>query len=126
MTLLSFDTWWEGQAAISKIYWLISIPSSIIFVIQMALIFFNADSKTEAIKTDYIDTSTPFHLINFRNVIGFFTVLGWSGLACIDAGLSNELVILYSVVLGLIMMVTMAIVFFYIEKLMKYVKEGLE
>lgn len=130
MVLLSFDTWWESLNAFTKIYWLITIPASLIFVVQMAFIFLNADSKTESIKTinsaDSAETVINFHLINFRNLIGFFTVFGWSGLACIDAGLSKELIILTSIILGFIMMLTMAVIFYFVEKLMKSVKEGLE
>lgn len=130
MVLLSFDTWWEGQILFSKIYWLITIPSSLIFVIQLALILLNADSKTETTQTgsnhDRSETKIVFQLINFRNFIGFFTAFGWSGLACFDAGLSNELIIIISTLLGLVMMFTMAIIFYVVKNLMKSVKEGLE
>ena len=130
MVLLSFDTWWEGQAIFSKIYWLITIPASLIFLIQLALVLLNADSKTEAIQTESTQRGSEakigFQLINFRNFIGFFTAFGWSGLACFDAGLSNELIIIISVVLGFVMMLTMAIIFYVVRNLMKSVKEGLE
>jgi len=130
MVLLSFDTWWEGQAIFSKIYWLITIPASLIFVIQIALIFLNADSRTDAIQTDSAldgkGTKIDFQLISFRNFIGFFTAFGWSGLACFDAGLSNDLTILISTILGSTMMLTMATIFYFVRNLMKSVKEELE
>lgn len=130
MVLLSFDAWWEGLNAFTKIYWLITIPASLIFLVQMGLILFNADSKTESIKTihstDSAETIISFQLFNFRNLIGFFTVFGWSGLACIDAGLSNEMIIITSIILGFVMMLTMALIFYFVSKLMKSVKEGLE
>lgn len=130
MVLLSFDTWWEGQAIFEKIYWLITIPASLIFVIHIALVFFNADARTEAIQTesalDGKETKIVFQLINFRNLIGFFTAFGWSGLACFDAGLSNDLTILISTILGFTMMLTMATIFYFVRNLMKSVKEELE
>ncbi|RPH32954.1 MAG: hypothetical protein EHM93_07165 [Bacteroidales bacterium] len=126
MVLLSPNAWWEGLNAFTKVYWLITIPASLIFVIQMALLFFNADSKTETIKVYSAEAGITFKLFNFRNLIGFFTVFGWSGLACIDVGLSNEQIIIISLILGLVMMLSMAVVFFFLKKLMKSVKEGLE
>ncbi len=130
MELLSFDTWWEGQVVVSKIYWLITIPASFIFIVQMVLTFLKAETKTESLKTpispNNIESILAFQLINFRNVIGFFTILGWSGLAAIDSGLSTEATILASLLCGFGMMLTMAIVFYFMGKLMNTVSEGLD
>lgn len=126
MELLSFDAWWEGQMVFSKIYWLITIPATIIFLFQLALTFRNSDSKNESLKTDNDETKIAYQPISFRNLIGFFAIFGWSGLACIDSGLSVESTILTSFLCGLIMMFTMATVFYFMSKLMKSVREGLE
>lgn len=130
MVLLSFDSWWEGLNIITKIYWLITIPASLIFLIQMGFIFLNPDSKTKATKSsdsqNINEVTIAFQPINFRNLIGFFTILGWSGLACIDAGLSTEATILTSFVCGLVMLLTMATIFFIMGKLMNDVRENLD
>lgn len=130
MELLSFDGWWEGQVFFSKIYWLITIPASLIFIIQMALSFLKADSKSVPLNTpvtpNRVEITIAFQLINFRNVIGFFTAFGWSGLACIDAGLSTESTILTSLLCGFVIIVTMATVFYYMGKLMDTVSESLD
>jgi hypothetical protein len=130
MELLSFDVWWEGQVAITKIYWLITIPASAIFIVQTALTFLHADSKPKAIKTSDIPNkegaTIAFQPINFRNCIGFFMILGWSGLACLDAGLSIESTILTSLACGLAMMLSMATIFYFIGKLMNDVRENLD
>ena len=130
MELLSFDAWWEGQVVISKIYWLITIPASLIFIIQLGLTFIKTSSKAEslktAIKSNETETIISFHLISFRNFIGFFTTLGWSGLACIDSGLSTESTILASFICGFIMMLTMATIFYFMGKLMDTVSQSLD
>jgi hypothetical protein len=71
----------------------------------------NVDSDIEG------DTGIGFQFITFKNLIGFFTIFGWSGIACIDAGLSNPITIVISLICGLIMMTIMATMFYYMAKL---------
>lgn len=63
------------------------------------------------------DVGAGFQFISFKNLVGFFTIFGWSGIACIDAGLSKPLTIIISVVCGLLMMLIMATLFYFIHKL---------
>ena len=65
----------------------------------------------------YHDAGAGFQFITFKNLVGFFTIFGWSGIACIDAGLSKPLTIVISVICGLLMMVIMAALFYFISKL---------
>ena len=63
------------------------------------------------------DTGIGFQFITFKNLVGFFTIFGWSGIACIDAGLSKPITIIISIICGLIMMTVMAAMFYYMRKL---------
>lgn len=130
MMLLNFPSFIEALSSINNIYWIITIPASLIFLVQMALTFLNAESKTSSVSTKSAinneEVPIVFKLFNFRNIIGFFTAFGWSGLACIDVGLSKALVIILSIICGCILALTMAIVFFFVKKLMRSVEEGLE
>ena len=130
MILLSFVSWWEALSTIAMIYWIIAIPVSIVFLYQMAVIFFNAESKTEYISNQSAlngeEKTIVFKLFTFENLIGFFTAFGWSGLAFIDIGLSNLSIVIFSAICGCILALTMAIVFYFIKKLMVSVKEGLD
>lgn len=96
----------------------------------MAVIFFNAESKTEYISNQSAlngeEKTIVFKLFTFENLIGFFTAFGWSGLAFIDIGLSNLSIVIFSAICGCILALTMAIVFYFIKKLMVSVKEGLD
>jgi len=130
MVLLSFGDWWEGLSILTRIYWMIAIPASIIFLIQLVLSFQEKKPDTIHINAN-ADVSIEnkseitFQLISFRNFIGFFTSLGWSGLACIDSGLTTSYTLLISLVCGTIMMIAMAIIFYFMSKLMKTVEEDL-
>ena len=63
------------------------------------------------------DTGIGFQFITFKNLVAFFTLFGWSGIACIDAGLSKPLTVTLSVACGLLMMTIMAAMFYYMNKL---------
>ncbi len=130
MMLTTYSLLAEPLFSITNVYWIIAIPATLVFLVQLALTFFNAESKTSSVssKSAANNEEAPiiFILFNFRNIIGFFTAFGWSGLACIDVGLSNTFVIFMSIVCGCILALTMAIVFYFIKKLMRSVKEGLE
>jgi len=130
MEILSFGAWWEGISDFTKIYWMITIPASIIFVIQLTSSFLKTTTESRvhnSSKNLTVDENEKisFQLINFRNFIGFFTSLGWSGLACIDSGLSSTTIILTSFICGILMMSTMAIIFYFTSKLMQTVEENL-
>lgn len=104
--------WFSSLEFLTKIYWLVAIIGSIIFSVVMIMAFVGGDA-------DDIDADVEagFQFISFKNLIGFFTIFGWSGIACIDAGLSTPLTIIISVISGLLMMVIMATLFFFISKL---------
>ncbi len=124
MELLSFGVWWEDLSALNKIYWMIAVPASIVFVIHLGLSFLGSKSDKVQLKTSgnasiESETAINFQLFNFKNLIGFFTSFGWSGLACIDSGLSTSETIVISLICGFIIMATMAIIFYFMEKLLK-------
>ena len=111
--------WYSNLELFPKIYWSIALLGSLIFIITLVSTFATGDSGDLGDVDSDIegDTGIGFQFITFKNLVGFFTLFGWSGIACIDAGLSNPLTILISVVCGLIMMSIMAAMFYYMAKL---------
>lgn len=110
--------WFSNLELFPKIYWSIALLGSFIFIITMIITFMGGDA--DELDTDAeieSDTGIGFQFITFKNLIGFFTLFGWSGIACIDAGLSKPLTITVSIVCGLLMMTVMAAMFFYMRKL---------
>lgn len=63
------------------------------------------------------DIGAGFQFISFKNLVGFFTIMGWAGIACIDAGFGTIATIIISVIAGLLMMLVMATLFYFIYKL---------
>lgn len=111
--------WFSNLEFLPKVYWVVAIIGSIIFTIVMLMAFLggDADDLSDFDADIDADAGAGFHFISFKNLIGFFTIFGWSGIACIDAGFSTPLTIIISVISGLTMMVIMAFLFYFISKL---------
>ncbi|MEN8885515.1 MAG: hypothetical protein ABF246_03935 [Winogradskyella sp.] len=104
--------WFSNLEFLPKIYWLVAIIGSLIFSVVMILAFIGGDAEDID-----ADVEAGFQFISFKNLVGFFTIFGWSGITCIDAGLSTPTTLIISVISGLLMMVIMAALFFFISKL---------
>ncbi|PNQ74934.1 hypothetical protein C1T31_02025 [Hanstruepera neustonica] len=111
--------WFSNLELFPKIYWIIALIGSLIFVVTLILTFIGGDADDIGDVDMEIDgdTGIGFQFITFKNLVGFFTIFGWSGIACIDAGMSKPMTIIISLVCGLIMMIIMAAMFFYMRKL---------
>jgi hypothetical protein len=109
--------WFLNLEFLPKVYWLVAIIGSLIFSVVMLMGFAGGDADDIGDMDTDIDGGAGFHFISFKNLIGFFTIFGWSGIACIDAGLSKPLTVILSIVCGLIMMTIMASLFYFISKL---------
>lgn len=124
MLLDIFSSWWQGLELLAKIYWLVTIPFSILFVIELVITFMGASSTSDGLDaSDDTNTSIDiedgisFQIITLKNIVAFFTIFGWTGLACIDSQLTIPSIIIVSAVCGLIMMILMAGIYYYVGKL---------
>lgn len=113
------NEWFAAFEPFEKVYWSIALIASGIFIVLIILTFVGGDfNDTGDVDADIDgDTGIDFQFLSFKNLIGFFTIFGWTGIACIDAGLSTTLVIVISIVCGLLMMAVMASLFYYLGKL---------
>ncbi|MDO1502344.1 hypothetical protein Q2T40_19590 [Winogradskyella maritima] len=111
--------WYSNLEFLPKLYWTIAILGSIIFTIVMIMAFAGGEADgIEDVDSDIeSDTGIGFQFLTFKNLVGFFTIFGWSGIACIDAGLTPTLTVVISVISGLIMMTIMASLFYFMSKL---------
>lgn len=110
--------WYSNLELFPKIYWSIALLASLIFVIIIITSFFGGDSDEMSTDAEVdSDTGIGFQFITFKNLVGFFTIFGWSGIACLDAEFSKPLTIIVSFACGLVMMGVMAAMFFYMRKL---------
>ncbi|PIF05721.1 MAG: hypothetical protein CSA36_05470 [Draconibacterium sp.] len=112
---------WSTVGMFEKAFWIVTIPATVVFLILLVLTIFGGDTDTD-VDTDIdgdIDAgdSIPFQFISLKNIVAFFTVFGWSGVGFIHAGLGPLLVILFSVICGLLMMLLMATLFYFMSRL---------
>ncbi|MEQ8470695.1 MAG: hypothetical protein RIC35_05895 [Marinoscillum sp.] len=115
----NFSDWWETLTTIQQVYWGFAIPFTLIFLIQMVMTFVGGDLGHDG-SADFdveTDDGAGFQFFTIKNFVGFFTLFSWTGIACLDSGMSNGLTMIVSLGAGLVMMVIMAAVFYYFSKL---------
>ncbi len=119
--LLDISAFWQSLTVVQKIYWVIAIPASTLFIIQLVLTFMGFDHDTDV--TGHADASVggdsgiSSQFFSFKSILAFFTVFAWTGIACIDGGLSVFVSITLSIIAGIIIVVIMATLFYYMSKL---------
>jgi len=113
-----FNSWWAGLALANKIYWGIAVPFTILFLLQLLLSFFGGGEHPD--DTPDVDVTSdhgiPFQFITFKNMVGFFTIFAWTGLACLDAGFSQGITLLVSSVSGIAMMCLMGGIYYLLSR----------
>lgn len=111
--------WFSDLELFQKIYWGISLIASFIFVIILVATFIGGDADDLGDVDTEIegDTGAGFQFFTFKNLVAFFTIFGWSGIACLDEGYSKLVAVIVSVFCGLLMMFIMAALFYYMSKL---------
>jgi len=113
----AFGTWWEGLTVILKIFWGIAVPFTLFFVLQLILSFFGAESPDDLPDAEIeADHGIPFQFLTLKNLIGFFTIFSWTGIACLESGLSTALTLLIASIAGLLMVGLMAGLFYLMMK----------
>jgi hypothetical protein len=113
----SFNAWWEGLSLALKIYWSLAVPFTVFFVLQLVLSFLGADSPDDLPDHEVeADHGIGFQFFTLKNMIGFFTIFGWTGIACLESGLSTGVSMLIATLAGTAMMGIMAGLFFLLMK----------
>ena len=123
--LLSINSWWASMEVLEKIYWAFALPFSAVFVIQLIMTLIGAggdgdlDTTGDADFDVDSDAGIGFQFITLKNFIAFFTIFGWTGITCLDAGLGNGMTLFLSIIAGTLMMLLMATLFYFISKLVE-------
>lgn len=129
------QTWWDALTTIEKVFWLIAIPFSVIFIIQMVLSFTGIGGGSTDPGADIPDMQTDissaghdishsnedagpgFSFFTLRNFIAFFTLFGWSGLALNNAGISIGITLTLAVLIGIVAMLIISSLFYFTMKM---------
>ncbi len=120
MLLLDISSWWQSIPLFEKIFWVIALLFSSMFLIQAILSFTAGDGDISAGDADASighDDGIGYQFFTIKNMIAFFTIFGWAGIASIQGGFSKTTTIIIALVAGSLMVVMMAILFRSMSKL---------
>ena len=113
----SFSEWWSGLSLILKGFWALAIPFTVIFVLQLILSFLGHDTADDVPDAEISgDHGIGFQFFTLKNMIGFFTIFGWTGIAMIESGASTSVAIVVAFTAGTLMMGVMAAMFYLLMK----------
>lgn len=111
----------EGMTSLQQTYWITALIASAIFIVIFILTLIGGDMDTdmEADISEFEadDGGVGFQFFTFKNLVAFFTIFGWTGIVCLNAGFSNALTLTISTLAGLAMMVLTSLLFFWMHKL---------
>jgi hypothetical protein len=123
MQIISILPNWSEVGMFEQIFWIITIPATVFFLLLLVLTIFGGDADADIdvdtdIDADIADgDSIPFQFLSLKNIVAFFTVFGWSGIGFINGGFEPLMVLLFSTLCGLVMMSLMATLFYFMSKL---------
>jgi hypothetical protein len=116
--LREFFQWWDRLQGLEQVLWGIALLFSFLFVLQNTLSFF-ADAGHD--HNGHGDTDTGdgdgFRFFSPGNLITFFTLFGWAGLAAYHSGISAGWVLAIGAASGYFMVVLLYFVLNWIVRL---------
>ena len=114
------NEWFSALSGFEQVYWGIALIASVffVFVLVSTVLGGEADGQEGDVYTDVeADHGIGFQFFTFKNMVGFFTIFGWSGIAFLDNGLGKGMTVLLSFLCGLAMMAIMGLLIYQINKL---------
>lgn len=119
--------WWGSLSPVEHVYWIIAVAASTVLAIQLIIACvsgfeFHMGSDLGAHGGDaghhgHGDVDPHFQLLTIRNIVAFFALFGWTGLAFISQELPLWAVIIFSSLCGFAMMIITAGIFYGLYKL---------
>ncbi|MFA9396701.1 MAG: hypothetical protein ACERKV_00350 [Clostridiaceae bacterium] len=124
---------WNNIGGFEKIFWIIAIPSTALFIVQMILLLIGLDhggdipdlediQEVDGVDFDHspnydFNPNVPLKLFTIRNTIVFFTVFSWAGITGIRNDFSKIGVFVFAFVLSFIVVLILSFVFYLLLKL---------
>jgi hypothetical protein len=93
------SNWWSNLHGFPLILWGIALLFSFLFLVQTVLSFFISELD-EAGFMDGVDHDFGNEFFTVKNLIAFFTMFGWAGLAAYKSGLNNFVVVIVALSSG--------------------------
>lgn len=118
--LLSITDLWEQAGALERVYLAMALPASLIFVIVLVTTFMGGGEEGGPLDAEIeADHGAGVQFFTLKNMVGFFTIMGWTGVACIKLGTSPLATVLFSLGAGLAMMAAMAYLFLFMSRMVQ-------
>ncbi len=120
MNLLNISSWWQSMLVFEKTLWVIALLFSLLFLVQTIISFAAGDADMAGGDADASvmdDDGTGHQFFTIKNLIAFFTIFGWTAIACYKGGLSQILSLGIGFVAGSLMVLMMGILFKSMSKL---------
>mgnify|MGYP000745772747 CR=1 FL=1 len=105
--------WFSSIDSLEQTYWIITLIGSLFFVVILFSTFLGGE--VDDLGDMDFDGGIEFQFLSFKNIVGFVTIFGWTGLAGIHSGWSNNLTIIVSLICGTVMMALMAALFYFLR-----------
>ena len=117
--LLDISTWWSSLVTFEKILWSIALIFSTFFIVQTLLTLISGDDDSYGDADDYTadDDGAGYQFFTIKNMVAFFTMFGWVGIASYSGGLAQWLVIVLGLIAGTLMVLVMALLFRNVSRL---------
>ena len=104
--IFDFFEWYQNLQGFELILWSIAIFFSVLFILQSIISIFTGGDSGDADSFDG-DSYMGHSFFTVRNMIAFFTMFGWTGLAAYKGGLNNWLVVFIALFAGISMVAIM-------------------
>ena len=111
--LLSISTWWQHLETFEKILWTIALVFSSLYFLQSVLSLSGGDADHSAGDADSSiahDDGMDYQFFTIKNMIAFFTMFGWVGIASHYSGMSKTATILLALAGGTIIVLLMVLI----------------
>lgn len=114
MILCGISSWWQALGSTEKIFWVIALIFSFLFLIQMVMSFIGGDAGEASGDADASigdDEGTGHQFFTLKNLVAFFTIFGWTGIACLKGGMNQGVSIGIAVLAGSVVVLIMILLF---------------
>lgn len=111
--LLSISTWWQHLDTFEKTLWAIAILFSTIYTFQSILSISGGDVDHAAGDADSSvehDDGMEYQFFTIKNMIAFFTMFGWVGIASHYGGMGKTATVLLAFAAGTIIVILTVII----------------
>ena len=112
--VLNISSWWQGLEVFEKTFWAIALLFSALFLLQAILSLFGGDGSEDfdavGDTDEFVDADhgIGYQFFTIKNMVAFFTLFGWTGIAAYNSGIGKGLSVILAIAAGCAMVLVMA------------------